>query len=614
MSWRLALYCVLALLAAGAAGAVRAELVELREAEVLIEPYRSAPDRVPAADADWRPISLAQQVKNPSGGLVRVWFRIPIDRFRIPIDNPQPGERHWTVMFPRLLSGGEVFLDGAPIGSVEGDSPQVHTNWLRPHYFLLPEFGAGPHVLTVAVASRQPNIGIAPPILGPSDEVAERYEQRLLLEYGIVFVTIWLMGAGSLLVMAVWYQRRQEPLAGVFSLLMVALALRSVNFVMPVMPIEHWPYWRAAFYLGTGYGIVLLCIVIIRLGGLRQVWLERVALAYAGIGAVGVVIEGPAFLRWETLWLTGFPPLLLYTLLIVGRVAWQKRTWEVIALTGILSAGVLVMMHDYSVKAGLIAFSGVYLGHVVAPFVTLALGGVFIQRFVAALRSAEISNLELELRVRAREEELRRSFEDTRRLTRIQAATEERQRIMQDMHDGFGSQLITSLAMVEHGRADQAELALVLRQCIDDLRLTIDALTPDEDAEHADLLRALAMLRSRLDVRLQTAGIALRWNIRTRGYSILVLPRTALGMLRIVQEAITNALKHAAATRIEVEVADDAGELEIGIADNGHGFDPAEASQGRGLTGIRKRAQELGARFDLTSSNGGTRMTLRFRQ
>ena len=53
---------------------------------------------------------------------------------------------------------------------------------------------------------------------------------------------------------------------------------------------------------------------------------------------------------------------------------------------------------------------------------------------------------------------------------------QERQRIMQDMHDGLGSQLLTSLAAVERGALDPKGMAQVLRDAMDDMRLAIDTL------------------------------------------------------------------------------------------------------------------------------------------
>ena len=80
---------------------------------------------------------------------------------------------------------------------------------------------------------------------------------------------------------------------------------------------------------------------------------------------------------------------------------------------------------------------------------------------------------------------------------------------MQDMHDGLGGSLISAIRSVEHGALGRAEISLVLRSCLDDLKLTIDSMEPTE----SDLLLLLAALRFRLDPRLDGTGIALRWEV-----------------------------------------------------------------------------------------------------
>jgi two-component system sensor histidine kinase UhpB len=78
-----------------------------------------------------------------------------------------------------------------------------------------------------------------------------------------------------------------------------------------------------------------------------------------------------------------------------------------------------------------------------------------------------------------------------------------------------------------------------------------------------------------------------------------------IALYRAVQECLTNASKHAAATEVAVELtrADDGG-VRLTIADNGVGFDPATAPPGLGLLGMRERVEALGGAFVLTAAPG----------
>jgi signal transduction histidine kinase len=85
-------------------------------------------------------------------------------------------------------------------------------------------------------------------------------------------------------------------------------------------------------------------------------------------------------------------------------------------------------------------------------------------------------------------------------------------------------------------------------------------------------------------------------------------------VLRLLQEAASNALRHGAATRLEVALTLDQQDLQLAIRDNGRGFDPgrAQASRGVGLTSMRERVQRRGGHFRIDSSPGqGARIQVR---
>lgn len=172
-----------------------------------------------------------------------------------------------------------------------------------------------------------------------------------------------------------------------------------------------------------------------------------------------------------------------------------------------------------------------------------------------------------------------------------QAAAGERARILQDLHDGCGGQLAMALRLAHEG-ADPGRIAEALRDCIDELRLTLDGC----DRSCPDLGPLLAAQRERLERRLAGSSLELRWEL---DLSVDLRPRSqdhGLQVLRIVQEAVTNVLKHAGAKVVRVVGGVD-GErqpvLRLVIRDDGVGFRPLRS--GRGLAGMRRRAALIGA-------------------
>ena len=194
-------------------------------------------------------------------------------------------------------------------------------------------------------------------------------------------------------------------------------------------------------------------------------------------------------------------------------------------------------------------------------------------------------------------------------IERHQLLSQERQRLMQDMHDGLGSSLTSALRVVEHGRMDETEVAQMLKGCIDDLKLAIDSMEPVD----ADLLLLLATLRFRLGPRLESTGIALRWEVKNVPALNWLDPKNALHILRILQEAFTNIIKHTQATEIRVATGVENDHVVVTVTDNGQGFSVERAlkSGGRGMSNQMRRAESIGAQISWDSNESGTRLTLK---
>jgi len=148
----------------------------------------------------------------------------------------------------------------------------------------------------------------------------------------------------------------------------------------------------------------------------------------------------------------------------------------------------------------------------------------------------------------------------------------------------------------------------VLKGCMDDLKLAIDSM----ESVDADLLLLLATLRFRLAPRIESAGVALRWEVQPVPALPWLDPGSALHILRIMQECIANVLRHTRATTICFST-ESAGEgVSVAIEDNGGGFEVEEALRrgGRGLRNQQQRAAAIGGTVSWSAGSHGTRFTL----
>ena len=179
----------------------------------------------------------------------------------------------------------------------------------------------------------------------------------------------------------------------------------------------------------------------------------------------------------------------------------------------------------------------------------------------------------------------------------------ERQRILGDMHDGVGSQLIGLMIQVRAKKIDDDRLLASLGACLDDLKLIVDSLDPGDGS--ADV--ALAELRARVGPRFEAAGIDLLWKQDCPG---LDLPaERLLQLLRALQEMTSNALRHSGAGRVEVSLAtrrDDPETCVIEVRDDGIGFDFGQRRSGRGLASLHQRARRLGGSVSFDDARPGT--------
>jgi len=228
------------------------------------------------------------------------------------------------------------------------------------------------------------------------------------------------------------------------------------------------------------------------------------------------------------------------------------------------------------------------------------------RRYVHAINEYDHLSSNLAQRLSERERELQTNHSRLIELERAQTLAAERHRLMHDMHDGLGSALTTSLAMLEQGNLDAAELKSLLLDSVDDLRAVVDSLEPLD----GDLTSVLATLRFRLGKRLELAGIGLEWDMQDLPTLSWLGPSQALQLMRIVQEVLTNVLKHARATHMQISAHCSGLFIEVCITDNGCGFDTAMAPTGRGLRHLAQRAASLNGSV-VIESQPGTGTTVR---
>jgi signal transduction histidine kinase len=186
----------------------------------------------------------------------------------------------------------------------------------------------------------------------------------------------------------------------------------------------------------------------------------------------------------------------------------------------------------------------------------------------------------------------------------------ERERILGDMHDGVGSQLLGLMIQVRAKRIDDERLLRGLGDCLDDLKLIVDSLDPAE----RPFAVAIAELRTRMEPRCDAVGVELNWSIDDEPWPVSA--EQTIQILRALQEMTNNALRHSHTDRIDVwlhRMPESTDMFEVGVRDYGTGFDLALVSRsGRGMTSLRTRARRLAGELIVEPESPGTMVGLRF--
>ena len=594
------------MLLAGMAQAATAAIQTIDSAERIL----SASENLPADSAHWETGELPafmQKKKVPDNAYF--WYRL-----KVRVDQPSTGL--WAIYIPRATLNVAVYVGGKLVGSsnYSGSKDEINTNY--PQYF---EFQSallqqGSNTIDVRIApSGMKENHLSLVMFGPADELIKSHYARLTIQVVGPLIVSAMDAFIGVFMLVLWSRQKHETAFGWFGFACLLWVVRNAHFFVQTPPLPY-AYWYAISHGSLGWVILALYLFSFRLVGQHYPRTEIILGAYALLGTLALLLTA------ETRYFFIARDLNFLGLVILGATllgylfwfAWRMRT--LIAISLALAAFFCLALGSWDFY-GLIAPAAELGAHIyIMPYgsllLTLTASAAVIDRIVQSQQKVERFNVELETRIAQRESELALSYAYTSEFEKSAAIAAERQRIVRDIHDDLGTHLMSSIPLAERGELTSKEVAAILRECIDALRLAIDSLKPLGD----DLNAVLGNFRYRFAGRLAAAGLALEWDVEDLPNDPSITPEVVLQIMRIVQEAITNVIKHATASSVRVTTRFDAGRqmIFLRVADNGGGFDRTKIAQdrGEGLSSMAVRAKRIGAEFELLSSPEGTSISV----
>ena len=576
------------------------EVLALEQAQLFQQGGLLPPDSA-SGDGLAQPLPLAPGRGGPRQPL---WLTLPFEVHAQP-------QTVWTlrVAHRRQLL---VYLDGRLLGQtvppdrIDLRSPElklgqqtlrlnVPPDWLTP----------GPHQIQLRLSAAE-SPSVVSVHLGPAPAVAQLDRQRDVLQALRTATALGALVVGLFLV-GIWLAHREAlayALAGAHLLL---LALLLSPYLLAHQPLPS-PWWRLLLDTADVAAKALLLATVARLARPHDGWAMRLAAAYA---AVGMLVDGSAAvldLPWNDFstpwpwWALGsrFAVMGLATVLGLRALARQPRgdRLATAVLVG-LSWSLWTYVSWFSLVSP-VQFSVVDLNVVGHAAWVLWMGSLLYRHFVQTAQRERMLRQETDEALARRTQELQLSFAALQASERQRLAAVERERLLQEMHDGLGSQLMTAKMSAQTGQMTGPEMASALDSCIQELRLTVDTLSVAD----GDLGLLLASVRHRSERGLQAAGLTLDWQVAAAPCLPVLEGSGGRELVRILQEGFSNVLHHARATRVTLrsERSADGCSIVVSLIDNGRGLPGGQPPQGgRGTRNMHTRAQRLGATLSWVS-------------
>ena len=483
--------------------------------------------------------------------------------------------------------------------------------WNHPRFLLLhpDQAVAGGHTAEVRLHARAGfHAGLSRVFVGEQADLEEAYRklewlrtQAMLLAAGSVLmlgVIVWLIASVTRWTALNW--------AGAA---MVLWAVSLTGFESEVAWLRGG-LWEIAYFAARVSYAYCAALFILRFFVRPMPVFERVLFAIWAVNLLVLVAAWPSgFLAVSSVSFGVSSSAVFLVLVYVLFRRQGRRDPEATTIAGAIMVAHVFNLHDALWWNGAIEFGEPLLNHF-AAIGFYAIVYVLLRRYTSMFAELTALKRNLERRVEERSREVAAGLVKIQALERDRAVMAERERLMSDMHDGVSTQVASALAAVETGRVSAADIAPMLRNLLHEIRMVIRSLDP----AMANPAAVIAALRYRMSER----GIAeegrLAWDVGEGLERLRLTPAQSLNLMRILQEAIANAVRHSGARSISVvaRAVPEERALSVRVVDDGSGFDAAAASGGYGLASMRRRARAIGAAFAVDARpQGGTEVSIR---
>ncbi|MEP3439930.1 MAG: ATP-binding protein [Sulfitobacter sp.] len=518
----------------------------------------------------------------------------------------------FALYLPKIADAVWIKVNGQLIyESGDINAPPVR-HWSRPVFASVPSvlLGARNTVEIVTTGYPQEGTGLHPFYFGPAEVLEGHYLLRVFFTEDMAIIGFALMVLSALAFCTLIIASPKVEEYRWLALVSTAAPVFALNYAVIVPPFSFvtwtivWSLTLHVFVCGL-YRFSQSSLGDAPKPFERRYWMVVVFFTFA-------LVFGPKEYLLEMVGVLGIVTGVIVALGLLRHVRYYHRDGFFVffvpffSFSMALAAGISDLMFFYLRPSPV----NVQAGHLALPLIMGVAAWQILRDLTRSMRQNEDLNRRLLAKVEAASEALEASYDELAEVRQLEMLDKERQRIMFELHDGVAGHLVNTLAYMQSHPAPDVRVQEAIEGALQDLALMIDS-----HELHDSLAASLGMLRARLEPLLGRAGVSFNWQIEEELEAPVTGPSLVLNVLRIVQEAVTNSVKHANATLITVKMD----RKSVIVSDNGAGQKSEVADRPDGINGgfgipnMKKRARNVSADFDIEMTPQGTTITLSWR-
>lgn len=565
----------------------------------------------PPLSGQWKTVTLPHEWSwRLTDPVDDVWYRIEWRQ-----DCVAGVQESVALLLRSIVMAGEVYINDHFLWRDKQLVEPLSRSFNMPRYWLLPDTWIKEGTNTVwirAVGIKHQSVGIGDVQLGPAAQLHQQYDNMWWRNRTLYSANMIVSVVIGTLFFCIWFLRRDQTAYGWYTF----SSLFWIVFISNTLLTTPWP-WSDTMtaakvnIIALMLSIACFCIFTLRFSQQFRKRYERVLWITTGFFIVALIVTPQAYIGYiqisSILVTTAF---FLLNCITFPLYALRSRQREHLLLAGCLVVLFLTSLHDV-----LHIFKIIPTQFSIFPYsniaITLSLSGILGLRHAQNVRRIEQFNLELEQSIANARAELATTLEREYALTLTNTRLRDRLDIAHDLHDGLGGSIVHLMASVEKGfgPVNRPQVISMLKLIRDDLRLAIDSNSSPSIKVPATPASWIAPLRHRFTALFDELNIRSEWVFPGQWQR----PPDALQCLaltRIVEEAMTNIIKHSHANNVRITLSQEKSDiLVLEIEDNGLGFDVAAVQQANlsiGMRSMATRIARVGGKIDLSSARGRT--------